>query len=70
MDGFWEMSLKPWDIAAGVLLITEAGGFVTDFYGKNDYMENGTLISGNLKVHKSLLETISKIIIANRHNLP
>ena len=67
LDGFWEMSLKPWDIAAGILLITEAGGFVTDFHGKNNYMENGMLIAGNLKVHKSLLETISKIIITDKN---
>lgn len=65
LDGFWEMSLEPWDMAAGVLLITEAGGFVTDFYGKKSYMENGTLIAGNLKVHKSLLETISKIVVTD-----
>ena len=69
LDGFWEISLRPWDMAAGVLLITESGGFVTDFHGKNDYMENGTLVAGNLKVHKSLLDTISKIITTNRGNL-
>ena len=67
LDGFWEMSLRPWDMAAGVLLITEAGGFTTDFHGKNNCMESGMLIAGNLKVHKSLLETILKIVVTDRN---
>ncbi|WP_304985102.1 inositol monophosphatase family protein [Coxiella-like endosymbiont] len=60
LDGFWEMGLKPWDMAAGILLITEAGGFIGDFQGKNDYMENGNLIAGNPKIYKILNELISK----------
>ncbi|WP_100623003.1 inositol monophosphatase family protein [Candidatus Coxiella mudrowiae] len=65
LDGFWEMALKPWDMAAGILLITEAGGFVGDFQGKNDYMENGNLIGGNPKIYKTLNELISKKTITN-----
>ncbi|QTS83952.1 inositol monophosphatase family protein [Coxiella endosymbiont of Amblyomma nuttalli] len=65
LDGFWAMSLKPWNIAAGVLLITEAGGFTTDFQEKNNYMKNRMFIAGNPKVHKLLLEIISKIVIAD-----
>ncbi|GAH30303.1 unnamed protein product, partial [marine sediment metagenome] len=54
LDGFWEMSLKPWDMAAGVLLVTEAGGLVGDFHGEKSYMDSGNLIAGNPKVYKSL----------------
>jgi myo-inositol-1(or 4)-monophosphatase len=58
LDGFWELSLKPWDIAAGVLLIQEAGGLVGDVHGDNTYMENGNIVVGNPKVFKQLLQTI------------
>lgn len=70
LDGFWEMGLKPWDIAAGILLITEAGGFVNNFQGKNNYMENGNLIAGNAKTYKTLLELISKAIIDDNQLQP
>ncbi|MBW5802941.1 inositol monophosphatase [Coxiella endosymbiont of Ornithodoros amblus] len=61
LDGFWEMSLRPWDMAAGILLITEAGGLVSDFKGENNYIENGSVIAGNPRMYKSLLEIISKV---------
>ncbi len=54
LDGFWELHLRPWDIAAGVLLIQEAGGIVTDIYGGEDYMQTGHLLTGNPKIHKLL----------------
>lgn len=59
LDGFWEMSLKPWDIAAGSLLIKEAGGLVSDFAGGEDYLNTGNIIAGNPKVLKFLLKTLS-----------
>jgi myo-inositol-1(or 4)-monophosphatase len=58
-DGFWEMGLKPWDIAAGTLMIKEAGGLVTDFHGTEDYMQSGNIMAGNPKVLKALLKTLS-----------
>ena len=61
LDGFWEMSLQPWNMAAGILLITEAGGLVSDFKGGKDYMENGNIVTGNPRIHKLLLEIISNI---------
>ena len=67
LNGFWEMSLKPWDMAAGILLITEAGGLVGDFQGKNNYMENGSLIAGNPKIYKTLQELIPKTTITDHH---
>ena len=63
LDGFWEMSLKPWDMAAGILLITEAGGFIGDFQGKNNYMENGNLVAGNAKIYRALLALVLKTTI-------
>lgn len=58
LDGFWEMGLKAWDMAAGVLLITEAGGLVSDFTGSNKYFHSGNIIAGTSKVHKEMLDVI------------
>ena len=57
-DGFWEIGLKSWDIAAGALLIQEAGGLVSDFAGEEHYLENGNVVAGNPKVFKAMLQTI------------
>lgn len=57
-DGFWEYGLKPWDMAAGALLIKEAGGHVTDFSGSPDVMDSGDVVAGNIKILKALLKTI------------
>jgi len=45
-DGFWEMGLLPWDMAAGGLMILEAGGLITDFKGEGNYLESGTVVAG------------------------
>ncbi len=58
LDGFWEMGLKPWDIAAGALLIKEAGGLICDFNGAEEYLENGNVVTGNPKILKLLLQQI------------
>jgi myo-inositol-1(or 4)-monophosphatase len=58
LDGFWEIGLKEWDIAAGILIVQEAGGLVSDFSGGNDYFKTGNIIVGNPKVHKGILQTI------------
>ena len=57
-DGFWEMKLKPWDISAGILLVEEAGGVVTDFKGEKGYAESGNVVAGNPFVHEKILKTI------------
>ncbi len=58
MDGFWEFGLSPWDIAAGSLLITEAGGLVSDLSGEADYLKYGNLIAGTPKVFAPLLKIV------------
>jgi len=57
-DGFWESGLHPWDMAAGVVLVREAGGFVTDMDGKHRMLENGTVVAATDKMHPSLLKLI------------
>lgn len=58
LDGFWEIGLKPWDMAAGALLIQEAGGIVSDFAGGDDFMQTGNVVTGNPKVWQDILDTI------------
>ena len=57
-DGFWEIGLAPWAMAAGCLLITEAGGLVGDLQGNETYLESGQIVAGNPKVFASLLQVI------------
>ena len=58
LDGFWECGLSPWDMAAGALLIKEAGGLVSDFDGGEDFLSSGNIVAANLKVFKQMLQTI------------
>jgi myo-inositol-1(or 4)-monophosphatase len=58
-DGFWEFGLSPWDMAAGCLLITEAGGLVGDMEGNSTYLQSGNLVAGNPKVFAQLLQVIA-----------
>lgn len=59
-DGFWERRLSPWDVAAGALLVQEAGGQVSDFKGKDFKVESAEIIASNGKLHKKLLESITE----------
>lgn len=59
-DGFWERGLQPWDMAAGMLLITEAGGYVNDVEGGNKIYETGGIIAGNEIIQKKLLAALRK----------
>ncbi len=54
-DGYWESELAPWDIAAGILMVREAGGYVTDYDDKNEMFSNGDIIAGNEYIHKKIL---------------
>jgi myo-inositol-1(or 4)-monophosphatase len=59
-DGFWEEYLSPWDVAAGVILIKEAGGFVSDLTGGSDFIEGGSIVAGNEHIHKALVEVANR----------
>ncbi len=57
-DGFWERDLKPWDLAAGLLLVSEAGGKVTDLDGGEDVLGTGSVLASNLELHPLVLEKL------------
>ena len=59
LDAFWEIGLAPWDMAAGVLLIKEAGGLVSDFDGGEKFMESGNIVAGNPRAFKSVLQIVA-----------
>jgi myo-inositol-1(or 4)-monophosphatase len=60
IDGFWEDYLSPWDMAAGILMIREAGGFVSDREGGQDMFGSGTIVAGNELIQKALLGQLSQ----------
>nr|WP_314877962.1 inositol-phosphate phosphatase [uncultured Pseudomonas sp.] len=57
-DAFWESGLSEWDMAAGVLLVQEAGGLVSDFNGGHEFLEKGHIVAGNIKCFKAVLTAI------------
>lgn len=57
-DAFWEFGLSEWDMAAGALLIQEAGGLVSDFTGSHEFLEKGQIVAGNTKCFKAVLTAI------------
>jgi myo-inositol-1(or 4)-monophosphatase len=59
LDGFWEIGLAPWDMAAGSLLIQESGGLVSDFDGDSNYLDSGRVVAGAPKVFRQLLQLVS-----------
>jgi len=63
-DGFFETGLKPWDIAAGTLLVTEAGGMVSDLHGSDTFLQTGHLCAGNPDIHPLLLKVMAPHLTA------
>jgi myo-inositol-1(or 4)-monophosphatase len=59
LDGFFEIGLKPWDIAAGALMVTEAGGLIGDFEGNSDYLYQGDVLAGNPKIFGQLVQHLA-----------
>ena len=62
VDGYWEFNLKPWDIAAGALIVKEAGGLVTDFKGGEDFLTSGNILTANPKLYKEMAQVIGHTI--------
>ncbi|MCI4671101.1 MAG: inositol monophosphatase [Bacteroidia bacterium] len=58
LDAFFEYQLNPWDVAAGALIVEEAGGKVTDFHGGDDYIFGGQVVSSNGIIHQELMEAL------------
>ena len=58
-DGFWERGLKSWDIAAGILLVREAGGFVSDFASRDRALDSGDIVAANPSIHAELLKCLN-----------
>ncbi len=59
-DGFFETGLKPWDVAAGSLLVTEAGGLIGNFTGEADFMDHGECVAGNPRIYGQMVATLGK----------
>ena len=57
-DGFWEMKLAPWDLAAGSLMVSEAGGTVTDFLGKHPGLNGKHVLATNGRIHRAMLKVV------------
>jgi myo-inositol-1(or 4)-monophosphatase len=57
-DGYWERSLSPWDIAAGIILVREAGGFVSDCEGAEEMLEKGSVVAGNETIRKDIVRVL------------
>jgi myo-inositol-1(or 4)-monophosphatase len=60
-DGYWERNLSPWDVAAGMLIVREAGGFVTDLDGGEAMLSKGHILAGNDVVHQELLKLLKAV---------
>jgi len=59
VDGFWELGLSKWDVAAGTLIIREAGGRISDFRGTDNFLESGNLVAGTPKVYAALSKLLA-----------
>jgi myo-inositol-1(or 4)-monophosphatase len=60
IDGFWEIGLSPWDIAAGALLVREAGGLIGDLNGEDGFIDSGRVVASNSKIFSSILQTLKQ----------
>jgi myo-inositol-1(or 4)-monophosphatase len=60
LDGYWESGLNSWDVAAGALIVREAGGLVTDYNGDGKFLENGEIVAGNPKIISDMLRRIQQ----------
>ena len=58
IDAFWEIGLSPWDMAAGALLVREAGGLVGDLAGEDRFLDSGRIVASNAKIFASMLKLL------------
>lgn len=58
-DFFWEEGLKPWDVAAGILIVNEAGGKISDYNNKNDFLFGQTIVASNKLLHAKIIKTLN-----------
>lgn len=65
VDGYWEIGLENWDLAAGKLLVEEAGGSVTNFTGGDKVLDKGHVVAGNLSLHAHLQKCIAPFVVDN-----
>jgi len=65
VDGFWELGLKIWDVAAGTLVVREAGGRISDFHGTDKFLDSGDVVAGNPKIYAAL----SRLLAPHAGNL-
>lgn len=68
LDGFWEYGLKPWDMAAGALLIEEAGGIISDLAGGENFLESGNIMGGAPRIHELMQDTLDITRKPNRRS--
>ena len=61
LDGYWERDISPWDMAAGLLLVREAGGYVSDLDGGDDMLAHGHIVAGNETMHRELLRLVKGV---------
>ena len=61
-DGFWETNLQPWDIAAGIIIVREAGGIISEIDGRNGMLKTGSILAANPTLYKELGQTILNIV--------
>jgi myo-inositol-1(or 4)-monophosphatase len=60
IDGFWEIGLAPWDMAAGALLVREAGGLIGDFKGEDKFLDSGRVVASNGKIFGAFLQLLAQ----------
>ncbi len=60
LDGFWEFNLKPWDIAAGSIIVKEAGGHISDINNTKKYFQSGNVLAANINLHQEIIKSLSK----------
>lgn len=63
VDGYWEWNLEPYDIAAGIIIVTEAGGYISDAKNTKNYFQSGNIIAANKELHRKIIETLDNKLI-------